>query len=97
MCVDCVFMYMNIYVHVHVCRVHVFTVSLCLQVRPYEYDLVLSSDINSARHHQWFYFRVSCFTIVSINYTIQCVGCYQRRVSMPFIGRMLQSACQHSL
>lgn len=29
-----------------------------LQVRQYEYDLLLSSDINSDHHHQWFYFQV---------------------------------------
>ncbi|XP_068616800.1 cytosolic carboxypeptidase 1 [Brachionichthys hirsutus] len=30
-----------------------------VQVRKYEYDLVLNSDINSNHHHQWFYFEVS--------------------------------------
>ncbi|XP_014670329.1 PREDICTED: cytosolic carboxypeptidase 4-like isoform X2 [Priapulus caudatus] len=32
---------------------------MAIQVRPYEYDLVLGSDINSNRHLQWFYFSVS--------------------------------------
>nr|XP_032800461.1 cytosolic carboxypeptidase 1-like [Petromyzon marinus] len=29
-----------------------------IQVRSYEYDLLLNSDPNSDRHHQWFYFEV---------------------------------------
>uniref|UniRef100_A0A0L8I959 tubulin-glutamate carboxypeptidase n=1 Tax=Octopus bimaculoides TaxID=37653 RepID=A0A0L8I959_OCTBM len=29
------------------------------QVREYEYDLLLNSDINANNHHQWFYFEVS--------------------------------------
>ena len=28
------------------------------QVRRYEYDLLLNSDINTDHHHQWFYFKV---------------------------------------
>ena len=31
---------------------------LYLQIRPREYDLLLNPDINSDRHHQWFYFKV---------------------------------------
>lgn len=30
-----------------------------IQVRDYEYDLVLNPDINCKHHHQWFYFEVS--------------------------------------
>ncbi|KAL7643784.1 UNVERIFIED_CONTAM: hypothetical protein RMT77_005790 [Armadillidium vulgare] len=30
-----------------------------IQIAPYEYDLVLNSDVNSWHHHQWFYFEVS--------------------------------------
>ncbi|CAM9493282.1 cytosolic carboxypeptidase 1 isoform X1 [Lampetra fluviatilis] len=30
-----------------------------IHIRRYEYDLILDSDINSNRHHQWFYFEVS--------------------------------------
>ncbi|KAH9487523.1 Cytosolic carboxypeptidase 1, partial [Bulinus truncatus] len=30
-----------------------------IQVREYEYDLILNPDINSNHHHQWFYFEVS--------------------------------------
>ncbi|XP_072927238.1 cytosolic carboxypeptidase 1 isoform X4 [Hemitrygon akajei] len=30
-----------------------------VQIRKFEYDLILNSDINSNHHHQWFYFEVS--------------------------------------
>nr|XP_006006117.1 PREDICTED: cytosolic carboxypeptidase 1 isoform X1 [Latimeria chalumnae] len=30
-----------------------------IQIRKYEYDLILNSDINSNHYHQWFYFEVS--------------------------------------
>lgn len=29
-----------------------------IQVGPREYELILNSDINSDRHHNWFYFEV---------------------------------------
>ena len=30
-----------------------------MQVREYEYDLILNPDVNTNHHHQWFYFEVS--------------------------------------
>ena len=30
-----------------------------MQVRQYEYDLILNPDVNTNHHHQWFYFEVS--------------------------------------
>ncbi|XP_077988802.1 cytosolic carboxypeptidase 1-like isoform X2 [Glandiceps talaboti] len=30
-----------------------------IQIREYEYDLILNSDINCNHHHQWFYFELS--------------------------------------
>lgn len=30
-----------------------------IQIRAYEYDLILNPDINTNHHHQWFYFEVS--------------------------------------
>ncbi|KAJ1525658.1 hypothetical protein ONE63_008876 [Megalurothrips usitatus] len=30
-----------------------------IQIGPREYDLILSSDVNSTKHHQWFYFEVA--------------------------------------
>uniref|UniRef100_A0A8C5UFL6 tubulin-glutamate carboxypeptidase n=1 Tax=Malurus cyaneus samueli TaxID=2593467 RepID=A0A8C5UFL6_9PASS len=29
-----------------------------IQVREFEYDLVMNADVNSSQHHQWFYFGV---------------------------------------
>ncbi|KAJ6662805.1 hypothetical protein lerEdw1_011009 [Lerista edwardsae] len=44
-----------------------------IQMREFEYDLILNPDVNSTQHHQWFYFEVSgmktitpyCFNIVN--------------------------------
>ena len=30
-----------------------------IQIRDREYNLILNPDINSYKHHQWFYFQVS--------------------------------------
>ncbi len=30
-----------------------------MQVREYEYDLIVNPDVNTNHHHQWFYFEVS--------------------------------------
>ncbi|CAI5792737.1 cytosolic carboxypeptidase 4 [Podarcis lilfordi] len=30
-----------------------------IQIREFEYDLILNPDVNSCQHHQWFYFEVS--------------------------------------
>uniref|UniRef100_A0A8C5J454 ATP/GTP binding protein like 1 n=1 Tax=Junco hyemalis TaxID=40217 RepID=A0A8C5J454_JUNHY len=29
-----------------------------IQVREFEYDLIMNADVNSSQHHQWFYFEV---------------------------------------
>ena len=50
-----------------------------MQVRPYEYDLILNSDINSDHHHQWFYFKVRIYhtyTGIHIHFTCTCVHMY---------------------
>ncbi|XP_066490845.1 cytosolic carboxypeptidase 4 isoform X2 [Tiliqua scincoides] len=44
-----------------------------IQIREFEYDLILNADVNSSQHHQWFYFEVSgmktvapyCFNIIN--------------------------------
>eukprot|EP00118_Oscarella_pearsei_P011888 m.83416 g.83416 ORF g.83416 m.83416 type:complete len:982 (+) comp36345_c0_seq6:123-3068(+) len=45
-----------------------------IQVRSSEYDLVLNADINSQRHHQWFYFEVSNFNS-DIPYRFNIINC----------------------
>ena len=44
------------------------------QVRQYEYDLILSPDINANHHHQWFYFEVSNMK-ADVAYRFNIVNC----------------------
>uniref|UniRef100_A0AAQ4Q6F2 Cytosolic carboxypeptidase 1 n=1 Tax=Gasterosteus aculeatus aculeatus TaxID=481459 RepID=A0AAQ4Q6F2_GASAC len=44
-----------------------------VQIRKYEYDLVLNSDINSNHYHQWFYFEVSGMR-VGTNYRFNIIN-----------------------
>uniref|UniRef100_A0A7N8XPQ2 Cytosolic carboxypeptidase 1 n=1 Tax=Mastacembelus armatus TaxID=205130 RepID=A0A7N8XPQ2_9TELE len=45
-----------------------------VQIRKYEYDLVLNSDINSNHYHQWFYFEVSGMR-VGTTYRLNIINC----------------------
>lgn len=45
-----------------------------IQVGDYEYDLLLTSDINSCRHNQWFYFQVGNMSD-EFPYTFNVVNC----------------------
>lgn len=45
-----------------------------IQVRDYEYDLVLNPDINCRHHHQWFYFEVSNMD-AEIPYKFNIINC----------------------
>ncbi|TSL97347.1 Cytosolic carboxypeptidase 1 [Bagarius yarrelli] len=45
-----------------------------IQVRKFEYDLVLNSDINSNHYHQWFYFEVSGMR-VGVPYRFNIINC----------------------
>ncbi|XP_008334914.1 cytosolic carboxypeptidase 1 isoform X2 [Cynoglossus semilaevis] len=45
-----------------------------VQVRKFEYDLVLNSDINSNHYHQWFYFEVSGMR-VGTTYRFNIINC----------------------
>ena len=48
--------------------------SLLLQVRQYEYDLLLNADINTSHHHQWFFFKVSN-NRPSVTYRFNIINC----------------------
>ncbi|KAM6426071.1 cytosolic carboxypeptidase 4 isoform 3-T3 [Liasis olivaceus] len=45
-----------------------------IQVREYEYDLILNSDINNPQYHQWFYFEVSAMKS-AIPYRFNIINC----------------------
>jgi len=43
-------------------------------MRQYEYDLVLSPDINTNNHHQWFYFEVGGME-AGVPYRFNIINC----------------------
>ncbi|XP_072038260.1 cytosolic carboxypeptidase 1-like [Amphiura filiformis] len=45
-----------------------------IQIRKYEYDLLLNPDINTNHHHQWFYFAVSN-TRACVKYRFNIINC----------------------
>ncbi|KAL8577865.1 hypothetical protein ACOMHN_018670 [Nucella lapillus] len=45
-----------------------------IQVREFEYDLILNPDINTNHHHQWFYFEVSNMA-ADLSYRFNIVNC----------------------
>lgn len=45
-----------------------------IQIRDFEYDLILSPDINTNHHHQWFYFEVSNM-LADTSYRFNIVNC----------------------
>ncbi|XP_069480385.1 cytosolic carboxypeptidase 4 [Ambystoma mexicanum] len=45
-----------------------------IQVRPFEYDLIMNADVNTSQHHQWFYFEVSAIR-AGISYRFNVINC----------------------
>ncbi|XP_075711393.1 cytosolic carboxypeptidase 4 [Rhinoderma darwinii] len=45
-----------------------------IQVREFEYDLIMNADVNTDQHHQWFYFEVSAMR-ANVPYRFNVVNC----------------------
>ncbi|KAM5172866.1 cytosolic carboxypeptidase 4 [Mantella aurantiaca] len=45
-----------------------------VQVREFEYDLIMNADVNSDQHHQWFYFEVSAMK-ANVPYRFNVINC----------------------
>ncbi|XP_007944307.2 cytosolic carboxypeptidase 4 [Orycteropus afer afer] len=45
-----------------------------IQVREFEYDLLLNADVNSTQHQQWFYFKVSGMR-AAVPYRFNIINC----------------------
>nr|XP_009679874.1 PREDICTED: cytosolic carboxypeptidase 4 [Struthio camelus australis] len=45
-----------------------------IQVREFEYDLILNADVNSNQHHQWFYFEVRDMKL-TVPYRFNIINC----------------------
>ncbi|NWI15558.1 CBPC4 carboxypeptidase, partial [Crypturellus soui] len=45
-----------------------------IQVREFEYDLIMNADVNSSQHHQWFYFEVRGMKL-AVPYRFNIINC----------------------
>ncbi|XP_075063850.1 cytosolic carboxypeptidase 4 isoform X2 [Mixophyes fleayi] len=45
-----------------------------IQVREFEYDLIMNADVNTDQHHQWFYFEVSAMR-ANVPYCFNVINC----------------------
>uniref|UniRef100_A0A663EAA0 AGBL carboxypeptidase 1 n=1 Tax=Aquila chrysaetos chrysaetos TaxID=223781 RepID=A0A663EAA0_AQUCH len=45
-----------------------------IQVREFEYDLIINADVNSNQHHQWFYFEVRDMKL-AVPYRFNIINC----------------------
>ncbi|XP_077330096.1 cytosolic carboxypeptidase 4 [Lithobates pipiens] len=45
-----------------------------IQVREFEYDLIMNADVNTNEHHQWFYFEVSAMK-ANVPYRFNVINC----------------------
>ncbi|XP_054025210.1 cytosolic carboxypeptidase 4 [Dryobates pubescens] len=45
-----------------------------IQVREFEYDLIMNADVNSNQHHQWFYFEVRGMKL-AVSYRFNIINC----------------------
>uniref|UniRef100_A0A3Q0R930 Cytosolic carboxypeptidase 1 n=1 Tax=Amphilophus citrinellus TaxID=61819 RepID=A0A3Q0R930_AMPCI len=67
-----------------------------VQVRKYEYDLVLNSDINSNHYHQWFYFEVSGMR-VGTNYRFNIINCEKSNSQFNYGMQVLMYSVQEAI
>ncbi|KAM4597564.1 cytosolic carboxypeptidase 1-like isoform 1-T1 [Polymixia lowei] len=67
-----------------------------VQVRKYEYDLVLNSDINSNHYHQWFYFEVSRMR-VGTTYRFNIINCEKSNSQFNYGMQVLMYSVQEAI
>ncbi|KAM9858621.1 cytosolic carboxypeptidase 1 [Aulostomus maculatus] len=67
-----------------------------VQVRKYEYDLVLNSDINSNHYHQWFYFEVSGMR-VGTTYRFNIINCEKSNSQFNYGMQALMYSVQEAI
>uniref|UniRef100_A0A6Q2XI37 Cytosolic carboxypeptidase 1 n=1 Tax=Esox lucius TaxID=8010 RepID=A0A6Q2XI37_ESOLU len=67
-----------------------------IQVRRYEYDLVLNSDINSNHYHQWFYFEVSGMC-VGAPYRFNIINCEKSNSQFNYGMQVLMYSVQEAI
>ncbi|XP_066567167.1 cytosolic carboxypeptidase 1 isoform X2 [Amia ocellicauda] len=67
-----------------------------IQVRKFEYDLVLNSDINSNHYHQWFYFEVSGMRS-GVPYRFNIINCEKSNSQFNYGMQVLMYSVQEAL
>uniref|UniRef100_A0A8D3CVQ6 Cytosolic carboxypeptidase 1 n=1 Tax=Scophthalmus maximus TaxID=52904 RepID=A0A8D3CVQ6_SCOMX len=67
-----------------------------VQVRKYEYDLVLNSDINTNHYHQWFYFEVSGMR-VGTTYRFNIINCEKTNSQYNYGMQVLMYSVQEAI
>ncbi|KAL7884228.1 hypothetical protein AOLI_G00069980 [Acnodon oligacanthus] len=67
-----------------------------VQVRKFEYDLVLNSDINSNHYHQWFYFEVSSMR-VGVPYRFNIINCEKSNSQFNYGMQVLMYSVQDAI
>ncbi|TKS78606.1 Cytosolic carboxypeptidase 1 [Collichthys lucidus] len=67
-----------------------------VQVRKYEYDLVLNADINSNHYHQWFYFEVSGMR-VGTTYRFNIINCEKSNSQFNYGMQVLMYSVQEAI
>ncbi|XP_043934296.1 cytosolic carboxypeptidase 4 [Protopterus annectens] len=65
-----------------------------IQVRRYEYDLILNSDVNNIHHHQWFYFEISGMK-AGVPYRFNIINCEKANSQFNYgMQPVLYSVCE---
>ncbi|XP_062456659.1 cytosolic carboxypeptidase 1 isoform X1 [Rhea pennata] len=67
-----------------------------IQIRKYEYDLILNSDINSNHYHQWFYFEVSGMK-TGVGYRFNIINCEKSNSQFNYGMQPLMYSVQEAL
>ncbi|XP_018614953.1 cytosolic carboxypeptidase 1 isoform X1 [Scleropages formosus] len=67
-----------------------------VQVRKFEYDLILNSDINSNHYHQWFYFEVSGMRVGS-SYRFNIINCEKVNSQFNYGMQVLMYSVQEAI
>ncbi|KAK6492975.1 cytosolic carboxypeptidase 1-like isoform X1 [Huso huso] len=67
-----------------------------IQVRKFEYDLILNSDINSNHYHQWFYFEVSGMRS-GVSYRFNIINCEKSNSQFNYGMQALMYSVQEAL
>uniref|UniRef100_A0AAY4BLL5 Cytosolic carboxypeptidase 1 n=1 Tax=Denticeps clupeoides TaxID=299321 RepID=A0AAY4BLL5_9TELE len=67
-----------------------------IQIRKFEYDLILNADINSNHYHQWFYFEVSGMRL-GVAYRFNIINCEKANSQFNYGMQVLMYSVQDAI